>query len=136
MQFFYKYKTCHVTEQNMYVRIAYRKPIFCIYVLHKRHGQFFGSYSQIIFLSNVGGTILWNYFGEKSHIFGSKLDTVSEPYMTVLILLPCSAVLFRRLYLLSFWENISVNISVAMLFVSLSHCLAFCMVVGTHVNAC
>ena len=136
MQFFYNYKTRHVAEQNMYVRIAYRKPIFCIYVLHKRHGQFFGSHSQIIFLSNVGGTILRNYFGEKSHIFGSKLDTVSMPNMTVSILLPCSAVLFWTLYLHSFWENISVNISVAMLFVSLSHCLAFCMVVGTHVNAC
>ena len=49
------------------------------------------------FLNNVGDTILFNSVGKMSHIFGPKLDIVAEPYMKVLILLPCSAVLFLRL---------------------------------------
>ena len=63
--------------------------MFCTYVLHKRHGQFLGVHSRIFFLNNVGDTIL-NSVGKMSHILGPKLDIVSEPYMTVLILLPCS----------------------------------------------
>ena len=74
------------------------------------------AHSRIFFLNNVGDPIFFNSAGKISHIFGPKLDIVSEPYMPVLILLPCSAVLFLRVQLLSFWGNISVNISGAMLF--------------------
>ena len=91
------FKIFQLTEQNMYVQVTYRKPMFCTYVLHKRHGQLFGAHSWIFFLNSVGDTILFNSVGKMSHIFGPKLDIVSEPYMTVLILLPCSVVLFLRL---------------------------------------
>ena len=77
----------------MYVQVTYRNPVLCTYVLHKRHGQFFGAHSRILFLNNVGDIISFNSVGEMSHIFGPELDIVSEPYMIVLILLPCSAVL-------------------------------------------
>ena len=95
--FLYMFKIFELTEQYMYVQVTYRNQMFCTYLLHKRHEQFFGAQSQI-------------------SSFGPKLDRVSEPYMTVLILLPCSVVLFIRLQLLSFWGNISVNISGAMFF--------------------
>ena len=42
-------------------------------------------------------TILFNSVGKLSHIFGRKLDIVSEQYVTVLTLLPCNIVLFLRL---------------------------------------
>ena len=71
--------------------------MFCTYVLHKRHGQFFGAHSQIFILNGVGDTIFFNSVGKMSHIFGPKLDIVSETYVTVLILLPYSVVLFLRL---------------------------------------
>ena len=87
----------HLTEQYMYLQVTYRNPMFCTYVLHKRYGQFFGAHSQTFFLNNVGDTILFNSVSKMSHIFGPKLDKVSEPYMTVLILLPCSVLLFLRL---------------------------------------
>ena len=95
--FLYMFKIFQLTEQYMYVQVTYRNPMFCTYVLHKRHGQFFGAHSRIFFLNSVGDTILFNSVGKMSHIFGPKLDIVSEPYMTVLILLPCSVVLFLRL---------------------------------------
>ena len=100
----------------MYLQVTYRNPMFRTYVLHKRRGQFFGAHSRIFFLNSIEGTILFNSVRKMSHIFGPKLDIVSEPYMTVLILLPCSVVLFLRLQLLSFWGNISVNISGTMFF--------------------
>ena len=78
-------------------RLTYRNSMFCTYVLHKHHGQFFGAHSRIFFLNSVGDTILLNSVGKMSHIFGPKLDIVSEPYVTVLILLPCGVVLFLRL---------------------------------------
>ena len=84
--------TCYSTKT--YAQITYTNPMFCTYVLHKQHGQFFRAHSQIFFLNNIGDTIFFNSTGKMSHIFGSKLDIVSEPYMTVLILLPCSTVLF------------------------------------------
>ena len=93
----------------MYVHVTYRNPMFSTYVLHKRHGQFFGAHSQIFFLNSVGDTILFNSVGKMSHISGFKLVVVSQSEMTVLILLPCSVVLFLRLKLLSFWRNISVK---------------------------
>ena len=93
--------------------------MFRTYVLHKRRGQFFGAHSRIFFLNSIEGTILFNSVRKMSHIFGPKLDIVSEPYMTVLILLPCSVVLFLRLQLLYFWGNISVNISGTMFFFTL-----------------
>ena len=96
-RFLYMYKIFQLTEQNMYVQVTYRNPMFCTYVLHKRHGQFFRAHSRIFFLNSVGDTVFFNYVGKISHIFGPKLDIVSEPRMTVLILLPCSAVLFLRL---------------------------------------
>ena len=96
----------------MYAQVTYRNPMFCTYSLYKRHGQFFGAYSRISFSNNVGDTIFVNSVSKMSYIIGSKLNIVSEPYMTVLILLPCSVVLFLRL--LSFCENISVNILGAM----------------------
>ena len=55
-----------------------------------------------------------------SHIFGFKLVIVSQSYMTVLILLPCSVVLFLRLKLLSFWRNISVKTLGAMFLFTLN----------------
>ena len=87
------YKISHVTEQNIYVQVTYRNPMFCPYVLNKGHGQFFGAHSQF-FLNKVGDTISFNSVGKISHIFGSKIVLVFEPCMTVLILLLCSTVLF------------------------------------------
>ena len=95
--FLYMFKILQLTEQYMYVQVTYRNPMFCIYVLNKQHGQFFGARLRIFFLNNVGDTILFDSVSKMSHIFGSKLDIISEPYMTVLILLPCSVVLFLRL---------------------------------------
>ena len=63
--------------------------MFCTHNLHKPHGQFFGAHSRIFFLNSVGDTILFKSVGKMSHIFGPKLDIVSEPFMKVLILLPC-----------------------------------------------
>ena len=82
------FKIFQLTEQNMYVQVTYRNPMFCTYVLHKRHGQFVGAHSRIFVLKSVGDTILFNFVGKMSHTFGLKLDIVSEPYMTVLVLLP------------------------------------------------
>ena len=113
-RFLHMFKIFQLTEQNMYVQVTYTNPAFSTYVLHKRHGHFFGSHSRIFFVNSEGDTILFNSVGKMFHIFGPKLDTVSEPQMTALILLPCNVVLFLRLQLLSFWGNISVNISVVM----------------------
>ena len=92
----------------MYIQVSYRNPMFCTYVLHKRDGQFFGAHSQIFFLNSVRDTILFNSVGKMSHIFGPKLDIVSEPDMTVLILHSCSIVLFLRLYV--FFEGKKLSI--------------------------
>ena len=107
-------------QHNMYIQANYGNPMFCKCVSHKRYGQFFGAHSWIFFFNSVGDTIFLNSIGKTSHIFDPKLDIVSEPYMTVLNLLPWSAVLFLRLQLLNFWENSSVNISGAMLFFTLN----------------
>ena len=100
----------------MYVQVTCRNPMFCTYVLRKRHGQFLGPIHKFFFFLNNVGDMSFNCVGKMSHIFGPKLDIVSELHMTVLILLPSSAVLFLRLQLLSFCGNIYVNISGAMLF--------------------
>ena len=71
--------------------------MFCTYVSHELNGQFFGVDSRIFLFNKVGDTIFFNSIGKMSHIVGPKVDIVSEPYMTVLILLPCSSVLFLRL---------------------------------------
>ena len=47
-------KILQLTEQNMYLQVTYRNPVFCTYVLHKQHGQFFGVHPQIFFLNSVG----------------------------------------------------------------------------------
>ena len=91
------YKIFQLKEKNIYVQVTYRNPIFWTYVLHKRHEQFFWAHLRIFFLNSVGDTIFFNSVGKMSHIFGPKLDIVSEPYMAVSILLPCNAVLFLRL---------------------------------------
>ena len=80
-RFLYIYKIFQLTEQNMYLQVTYRNLMFCTYVLHKRHGQFFGVHSQIFFLNSVGDTIFFNSVGKMSYIFGPKLDIVSEPYI-------------------------------------------------------
>ena len=79
-KFLYMYKIFQLTEQNMYVQVTYRNPMFCTYVLHKRHGQFFGAHSRIFFLNSVGDTIFFNSVAKMFYIFGPKLDIVSEPY--------------------------------------------------------
>ena len=71
--------------------------MFCTYVLHKGHAQFFGAHSRIFFLNSVGDTVVFKSAGKMSRVFGPKLDIVSEPNMTVLMHLPCSVVLFLRL---------------------------------------
>ena len=38
------------------------------------------------FLHDIGGTTFFNSVGKMPHVFGPKLDKVSEPCMTVLIL--------------------------------------------------
>ena len=88
--------------------------MFCTYVLHKRHGKFYDVYSKIIFLNNVGETILFNSVGKISHVFGHKPD-ILEPNMTVSIFLPCSVLFFLILLLLSLRGKIDINISDAML---------------------
>ena len=55
-RFLYMYKIFQLTEQDMYVQVTYRNPMFCTRVLHKRHGQFFGVYSLIFFLNSVEDT--------------------------------------------------------------------------------
>ena len=37
--------------RTKYVRTG-RNPMFCTYVLHKRHGQFFGAHSKISYLNS------------------------------------------------------------------------------------
>ena len=96
-RFLYMFKIFQLTEQNIHVHVTYRNPLFCTYVLYKRHGQFIGAHPPIFFLHSVGDTICFNSVGKMSHIFGPKLDIFSEPYLTVLILLPCNVVLFLRL---------------------------------------
>ena len=96
-KFLYIFKIFQLIEQNMYVEETFRNPMFCTFVLHIRHVQFFATHSRIFFSNRVGDTIFFNSIGKMSHIFGSKLDIVFEPYMTVLILLPCNVVLFLRL---------------------------------------
>ena len=91
------FKIFQLTEQNMYVQVTYRYPMFCTCVLHKRRGQFVGAHSGIFVLNSVGDTFPFNFVGKMSHAFGLKLDIVSEPYMTVLVLLPCSVALFLKL---------------------------------------
>ena len=78
--------------QNIISTYNLHKSMFSIYVLHKRHGQFFGAHSRIVFLKSVGDTIFFNSFGKMRHIFGPKLDIVCEPYMTVLVLLQRCAI--------------------------------------------
>ena len=56
-RFLYMFKIFQLTEQNMYVQVTYRNPMFCTYILYKRHGQFFGSRSRIFFLNSVRDTI-------------------------------------------------------------------------------
>ena len=87
------YEIFQLTEQNMYVQVTYRNPMFCTYVLHKRHEQFFGANSRIFLLNNVGDKLFFNSVGKLSHILVPKLDIVYDPYMAFLTLLPCSAVL-------------------------------------------
>ena len=48
--------------------------MFCTYVLHKWHGQFFGAHLRIFFLNSVGDTTFFNFVDKMSHIFGPKLD--------------------------------------------------------------
>ena len=79
-------------------------------------------------MNKVGDMIFFNSVGKMSHISAPKLDIVSGPYMTVLILLHCSVVLFLRLKLLSLWGNISVNISGAL--------LVFTLINYSYVSAC
>ena len=43
--FLYMFKTFQPTEQHMYLEVTYRNPMFCIYILQKQHGQFFGAHS-------------------------------------------------------------------------------------------
>ena len=91
------FKIFQLTEQNIYVEITYANPMPCTYVLHKRHEQFFWAHSRIFLLNSVEDTIPFNSVGKTPHILGPKLDIVSEPYMTVLILLCSRVVLFLRL---------------------------------------
>ena len=91
-RFLHMFKIFQLTEQNTYVQVTYTNPMFCTYVLHKRHGQFFVAHSRIVFLKSVGDTIFFNAVGKMRHIFGPKLDIVCEPYMTVLILLQRCAI--------------------------------------------
>ena len=91
-RFLHMFKIFQLTEQNTYVQVTYTNPMFCTYVLHKRHGQFFVAHSRIVFLKSVGDTILFNAVGKMRHIFGPKLDIVCKPYMTVLILLQRCAI--------------------------------------------
>ena len=58
-RFLYMYKIFQLTEQNLYVQVTYRNPMFCTYVLHKRHGQFLGAHSRVFFLNNVGDTFFF-----------------------------------------------------------------------------
>ena len=94
--------------------------MFCTQILYNWHGQFFGAHLRIFILNNLGNTISFNSVSKMFHIVGPKHNLVSEPYMAVLILLPCSAVVFLRLYFILFWRKISVNISDAMLFFTLN----------------
>ena len=95
--FRFMFKISQLTQQYIYVQFTYRNPLFCTYVSHKRHGQFFEAHSRISSLNGVGETVNFNSVGKIYHIFDRKIDIAFESYMTVLILLPCSIVLFLRL---------------------------------------
>ena len=62
-RFLYMYKIFQLAEQNMYVQVTYRNPMFCAHLLHKQHGQFFGAHSQIFFFNSVGHTFFLNSAG-------------------------------------------------------------------------
>ena len=87
------FRIFQLTEQYMYLITKIKNPMFCTYVLHKWHGEFFGAHSRIFFLNSVGETNPFDSVGKMSHIFGPKLDIVSEPYMMVLMVLTLPAVL-------------------------------------------
>ena len=40
-----------------------------------------GPFTNFFIFNSVGDTIFYNYVGKMSHIFGPKIDIVSEPYM-------------------------------------------------------
>ena len=58
-RFLHMHKIFQLTEQNIYVLVTYRNPMFCAYILYKRHGQFSGAHSRIFFLNSVGETIFF-----------------------------------------------------------------------------
>ena len=62
-QIIFIYKIFQLAEQNMYLQLTYKYPMLCTYVLHKRHGQFFGANSRIFFFNSVGNTIFFNSAG-------------------------------------------------------------------------
>ena len=68
IRFLYMFKIFQLTEQHIYVKATYTNPMFCTYVLHKRHGQFFGAQSRIFFLNSVGDTIPFNSVGKMPQI--------------------------------------------------------------------
>ena len=91
------FKIFQLTEQNMYVQATYRNPMFVHTFYINDMDNSLGPIHDFFFLNSVGDTILFNFVGKMSHTFGLKLDIVSEPYMTVLVLLPCSVALFPKL---------------------------------------
>ena len=70
--------------------------MFCTYFLHKQHGQAFkGPFN------NVGDTKCFHSFGKMSHVI--------YPYVTVLILLPCSVVHFLTVFFLNVFLAFGLN---------------------------
>ena len=89
----------HVTKQRRACKLL--KKIQCFVRTHYINdtGIFLWIFLLFMnfFLNNAVDTMSFNSVGKMSHIFGSKLDIVSDSYLTVLIALSCSAVLFLRL---------------------------------------
>ena len=76
----------------------YTKPTWKIYLRHRRHGQSLGFHFFIALLKEAADCRFFIWIGTSSQIFGSRWDSVSEPYVTDLIGLEWNVLWFLVLY--------------------------------------
>ena len=84
----YLYKIFQFTEQNVYVQVTYRNPVLCTYILHKRHGEFFGARSRILFLTSAEDSM----DGRVSVAFVRKEPIITSSYGSQ-YKVPCSGLI-------------------------------------------
>ena len=90
------YKIFQLGEQNRYVQVTYSIQIFVLTFYITTWTILWGPCANFLF-EKRRRTTKKKTDRKMSHIFGPKLDIVSEPHMAVLILVPCSAVRFLKL---------------------------------------